>query len=50
VVYKDQLWRFRIDTKNAKKARTFFKKCKEVWKERFQQIDIWITAHDIEVI
>ncbi len=50
VIYKDQLLRFRIDTKNARKARAFFKRYKNVLKERFHQLDIWITAHDIEII
>ena len=50
VIYKDQLLRYRVDTKNVKKANSFFKKYKKVLKERFQQIDIWITAHDLEVI
>jgi hypothetical protein len=47
--YHDELVRFRIDSADPT-ATAFFKAQKEVWKERFQQIDIWITAHEIEVI
>ncbi len=50
VIYKDQLLRYRVDTQNLKKANAFFKKFKTVLKERFQQLDIWITAHDVSVI
>jgi hypothetical protein len=39
----------RIDT-NDPSAATFFRAQKEVWKGRFQQIDIWITAYEIEII
>jgi hypothetical protein len=31
-------------------ARAFFKANKPIWKERFQQLDIWITSHEIDVI
>jgi hypothetical protein len=48
-LYKDELIRFRVDTRNPQ-ARAYFKSHKELWKTRFQQIDIWITLHEIEVI
>jgi hypothetical protein len=47
--YKDELIRFRVDTRHPR-ARAFFKAHKEIWKARFRQIDIWITLHEIEVI
>jgi hypothetical protein len=47
--YRDDLFRIRIDT-NDPSAASFFQDKKEIWKERFQQIDIWITAHEIEII
>jgi hypothetical protein len=47
--YRDKLLRIRIDT-NDPTARSFFRKHKEHWKERFRQVDIWITAHLIEII
>jgi hypothetical protein len=47
--YRDELFRIRIDTTDPS-ANRFLQAQKEVWKERFQQIDIWITAHEIEII
>ena len=47
--YRDDLLRMRIDT-NDPSANTFLQAQKEVWKVRFKQIDIWITAHEIEII
>ena len=28
----------------------FLKAAKEQWKDCFQQLDMWITAHEIEII
>ena len=47
--YRDELLRIRIETNDAG-ARAFLQGQKETWKERFQQIDIWITASQIEII
>lgn len=47
--FRDQLLRMRIDTQDADAA-VFFRTYKPKLKERFQQIDIWITAHEIEII
>ncbi len=47
--YRDQLLRIRIDT-NDPAASVYFRTAKALWKERFRQIDIWITAHEIEII
>jgi len=47
--YRDDLMRIRIDT-NDPAATAFFKVYKELLKERLQQIDIWIIAHEIEII
>jgi hypothetical protein len=47
--YRDELLRMRVDT-NDPTADVFFQTRKEIWKKRFEQIDIWITAHEIEVI
>ena len=47
--YRDDLLRIRIDT-NDPQARVFFRAQKDVWKARFQQIDIWIVAYEIEII
>jgi hypothetical protein len=47
--YRDDLLRMRIDT-NDPSANAFLQAQKEIWKGRFQQIDIWITAYEIEII
>lgn len=47
--YRDSLLRIRIDTID-KAAPAFFKDYKEILKTRFRQIDIWITAHHLEII
>ena len=47
--YRDTLFRIRVDTTD-RRALAFFKTQKEIWKKRFRQLDIWITAHEIDVI
>jgi hypothetical protein len=47
--YRDTLFRIRVDTSD-RAAPAYFKTMKEIWKERFQQLDIWITAQVIEVL
>jgi hypothetical protein len=47
--YRDELLRMRVDTDDSA-ASAFFRAQKPIWKERFQQIDIWITAYEIEII
>ena len=47
--YRDELLRIRIDSSDPR-ATDFLRTYKELLKERFQQIDIWITAHELEII
>jgi hypothetical protein len=47
--YRDDLLRIRVDTSD-RSANAYLQAQKETWKHRFEQIDIWITAHEIEVI
>ena len=47
--YRDTLFRMRIDTTDPG-AIAFLKAKKETWKERFRQLDIWITAHEIDIL
>jgi len=47
--YRDTLFRIRVDTTD-RTALAFFKIYKEIWKERFQQLDIWITVHEIDIV
>jgi hypothetical protein len=47
--YEDRLIRIRIDS-GSRGGTTFLRSYKEILKSRFQQLDIWITAHEIEII
>lgn len=49
-LYIDKLLRIRLDVEDNEENRRFFGEYKEILKERFNQIDIWITAYTIEVI
>jgi hypothetical protein len=35
---------------NEPSTSAFFQAQKEIWKEHFQPIEIWITAYEIEII
>jgi hypothetical protein len=47
--FSDSLIRIHIDTKD-KGATDFMKRYKDSLKQRFRQIDIWITAQELEII
>lgn len=48
--YEDKLIRIIVDIPESKNSETFFKKYKETLKERFRQIDVWISSYAIEII
>jgi hypothetical protein len=50
IVYSDQLIRLRLDVEDTPENRDTMRQIKEVLKARFEQIDIYITAHRIEII
>jgi hypothetical protein len=39
-----------VDVPDAPEHRQFFKQFKRQLKERFQQLDVWITSHPVDVI
>lgn len=49
-VYEDLLLRLIVDVPVSIPAADFFRDYKEVLKKRFEQIDIWISAHEIEIL
>lgn len=49
-VYEDNLTRFFVDVPDLPEHRTFFGEFKEILKDRFEQLDIWITSHPLDVI
>lgn len=48
--YEDESVRFFVDCEDTKGTRKFFNDFKDTLKQRFLQIDIWITKHTIEII
>ncbi|MCI0365544.1 MAG: hypothetical protein L0219_16905 [Phycisphaerales bacterium] len=48
--YSDKLIRVRVDVDEIPENWEAIRKIKESLKERFQQIDSWITAHRIEMV
>jgi hypothetical protein len=49
-VYHDNLTRFFVDVPDAPEHRRFFEGFKQRLKDRFHQLDIWITSHPIDVV
>ena len=47
--YEDALIRLVADVPDTDETRAFFRAFKEVLKQRFQQIDIWVTSYPVEV-
>lgn len=48
--YRDELVRVFVDVPDTPETQLFFREFKERLKERFRQIDIWMTSHLIEII
>lgn len=49
-VYRDESVRVFVDVPDTEENRQFFIAFKEILKQRFQQIDIWMTTFPLEVI
>lgn len=49
-VYQDNLTRFFVDVPDTPEQREFFTGFKERLKKRFNQLDVWITSHPVDVI
>ena len=49
-LYEDLLIRVTVDSSEPDEAKAFLRQYKEVLKARFEQLDIWITAHDVDLI
>src|SRR5439155_1552392 len=48
--FRDNHTKLVLDVEDSPENRAFFVAFKEKLKERFQQLDIWITSHVIDVI
>lgn len=49
-LYEDRLVRVRVDVDDRPENWETMRQVKEVLKARFDQVDIWITAHRIEIL
>ncbi len=49
-LYEDKLIRITIDVPELTDSDAFFRQYKETLKERFKQIDVWISSYTIEII
>src|SRR5271156_1976515 len=50
VDFRDNSTRLVLDVDDTTENRAFFLALKETLKKRFQQVEIWITTHTIEVL
>jgi hypothetical protein len=48
--YRDDLLRVFVDVADVPENRQFFVEFKEQLKTNFQQLDIWLTTHPLEII
>ena len=48
--YRDELVRMFVDVPASPEQDQFFQDFKQTLKERFQQLELWVTSHDIRVL
>lgn len=48
--YRDDLVRVFVDVEDLPEHRVYFAECKDRLKQRFKQLDIWMTTYVIEVL
>ena len=48
--FRDNLTRFFVDVPDLPEHRVFFKEFKQTLKQRFKQMEVWITSHPVDVI
>ena|ERR1043166_3031460 len=49
-VFREKLARIWVDVEDSAENRQFFVELKERLKKRFQQLDIWISKHPVELL
>src|SRR3989337_998641 len=49
-IYEDRLIRVRLDVEDTPENWQTMRDVKEVLKHRFEQLDVWISAHRIEIL
>ena len=50
IKFRDELNRIFVDVRDTPENRRFFTDLKQRLKARFQQLDIWLTVHPLEVL
>ena len=50
VEFRDQLNRIFVDAQDSPEHRRFFIDLKQRLRSRFQQLDIWLTVHPVELL
>ena len=50
IEYRDRLNRIFVDAEDTEENRRFFVSLKARLKQRFDQLDIWLTVHPIEIL
>jgi len=48
--FRDDLMRVYVDVEPTPEVQAFFANFKERLKSRFQQLDIWLTSHSIDIL
>ncbi|MBI4603969.1 MAG: hypothetical protein HY721_18595 [Planctomycetes bacterium] len=49
-IYRDDLVRVFVDVPDVPENRSFFLELKDRLKQRFQQVEIWVTTYPLEVL
>jgi hypothetical protein len=49
VVYRDNLTRIVVDLPDRKESRTWMKAFKKRWKEKLEQLEIWMISYRIDI-
>lgn len=49
VLYRDNLVKIVVDVPDSARNRQWMKQFKTRWKERLEQLDLWVVSHRVEV-
>jgi hypothetical protein len=49
ILYRDNLVRIVVDVPDSAKNRQWMKKIKSRWKERFEQVELWMISYRIDI-
>jgi hypothetical protein len=49
VLYRDKLVRIFVDVPDSAQNRRWMKQFKEIWKQRLEQLEIWMVSYRVEI-